>query len=88
MANKKDCPEEIERLTKVFHTIDKDNNGYIDISELENAFGAAFKASGRPMDEAEIKRACANIMKGIDKNKDNKITLEEYIQYYTQSSLF
>lgn len=57
-------------------------------AELEKAFGAAFKASGRPADEAEIKRACANIMKSVDKNKDNKITLEEYIQYYTSLSLY
>jgi Ca2+-binding EF-hand superfamily protein len=88
MAGTKTSPQEIERLTKVFHEIDKDNNGYIDISELEHAFGAAFKASGRPVDQADVKRACENIMKGIDRNKDNKITLDEYIQYYTQSSLF
>jgi len=88
MSVKQGSPEEIARLTKVFRDIDKDNNGYIDISELEHAFGAAFKASGRPMDTAEVKRACQHIMKGIDRNKDNKITLDEYIQYYTQSSLF
>jgi Ca2+-binding EF-hand superfamily protein len=81
-------PEQIAKLTKAFHDIDKDNSGFIDLSELESAFGAAFKASGRPADEAEIKRACANIMKGVDKNKDNKITLEEYIQYYTNLSLY
>jgi Ca2+-binding EF-hand superfamily protein len=88
MAEKKGSAEEIARLTKVFHDIDKDNNGYIDISELEDAFSTAFKASGRPVDAAEVKRACQNIMKGIDRNKDNKITLDEYVQYYTQSSLF
>jgi len=37
------------------------------------------------VDEVEIKRACANIMKGVDKDKDNKITLQEYIEYYTKS---
>jgi len=85
----KSNPEQIAKLTKAFHEIDKDNNGYIDASELEKAFGAAFQAStGKPVDEAEVKRACANIMKGLDKNKDNKISLEEYIHYYTNLSLY
>jgi len=83
MAGEKE--DEITRLTKAFHDIDKDNSGYIDLSELEAAFGAAFKRSGKQVDEAEVKRACANIMKGVDKDKDNKITLEEYIEYYTKS---
>jgi Ca2+-binding EF-hand superfamily protein len=83
-----DKRDQIEKLTDAFKNIDKDNSGFIDLSELENAFGAAFKASGKPVDEAEIKRACTNIMKSVDKDKDNKITLEEYIQYYTSSSLF
>jgi len=85
MSDKRD---QIEKLTDAFKSIDKDNSGFIDLAELEKAFGAAFKATGKPVDEAEIKRACANIMKSVDKNKDNKITLEEYIQYYTSSSLF
>jgi Ca2+-binding EF-hand superfamily protein len=88
MSCKSNTPEQVERLTKAFHEIDKDNNGFIDISELEHAFAAAFKASGRPADDAEIKRACANIMKGLDKDKDNKVTLEEYIEYYTKLSLY
>jgi len=83
-----DKRDQIEKLTDAFKNIDKDNSGFIDLSELENAFGQAFKATGKPVDEAEIKRACANIMKSVDKDKDNKITLEEYIQYYTSSSLF
>jgi len=77
--------DEITRLTKAFHDIDKDNSGFIDICELEAAFGAAFTRSGKAVDEVEIKRACANIMKGVDKDKDNKITLQEYIEYYTKS---
>lgn len=81
-------PEEVERLTKVFKEMDKDNSGYIDISELQAAFAKAFQASGRPADEAEIKRACENIMKGIDKNADKRISLEEYINYYTNLSLY
>ena len=57
MAGEKE--DEITRLTKAFHDIDKDNSGYIDLSELEAAFGAAFKRSGKQVNEAEIKRACA-----------------------------
>jgi len=81
-------PAEVERLTKAFQEIDKDHNGYIDIKELETAFCSAFKASGRPADEAEIKRACANIMKGLDTDKDNKVTLKEYLEYYTNLNLY
>jgi len=81
-------PQQIEKLTKAFHEIDKNGSGFIDRSELESAFGAAFRASGKPVDDAEVKRACEGIMKRLDKNNDDKVSLEEYIQYYTQSSLF
>jgi len=83
-----DKRDQIEKLKDAFKNIDKDNSGFIDLAELENAFGAAFKASGKPVNDEEIKRACANIMKSVDRNKDNKITLEEYIEYYTSSSLY
>lgn len=83
-----DKRDQIEKLTDAFKNIDKDNSGFIDLSELEAAFGAAFRASGKRVDDEEIKRACEKIMKSVDKDKDNKITLEEYIQYYTSSSLY
>ena len=68
--------------------MDKDNSGFIDICELQSAFAKAFKLNGVSASEDEIKKACENIMKSIDKNNDKKITLKEYINYYTNLSLY
>jgi len=82
-----DNAEEIARLTKKFNEIDADGDGKIDISELEKAFRDAFKNSPAPGgNEADIKRQCAAIMKALDKNHDSSITLDEYIQYYTNKN--
>jgi len=84
-----DSAAEVARLTKVFNEIDEDKDGTISMAELEKAFSAAFKGSGMPCTDNDVKKHCAAIMKALDKDNDSKITLDEYIQYYTtKNSLF
>jgi hypothetical protein len=63
-----------EVIQKVFKSFDKDNSGYIDISELKDVSSEL----GRPMDAAELEEC----MKDLDQNKDGKISYEEFSAWW------
>ena len=67
-----------ESLKKVFQSIDKDNNGYIDISEI--AF--ASKELGIDASDSLIKE----VFDEIDKNHDKKISFEEFSAWFSIAS--
>jgi hypothetical protein len=61
-------------MLKVFKSFDKDNSGFIDINELADVA----KDLGRTLDANEL----AESMRDLDVNKDNKISYEEFSQWW------
>lgn len=61
-------------MIKVFKNMDKDGSGYIDVNELKDIS----KELGRPLDAAELEEC----MKDLDYNKDNKISFEEFSEWW------
>lgn len=59
-----------EKLRLAFNKYDTDGNGYIDLSELKNLLEDLGKPSGDLFTSFLFKKA--------DKNKDNKISFEEF----------
>jgi len=72
------------KLTKAFQEVDKDHNGTIDQSELERVLASYYKATGKAADAARVKSESCAFMKEVDTNHDNKITLEEFIKYFSK----
>jgi len=72
------------KLTKAFQEVDRDHNGQIDGSELERVLEAYYKATGKHADQHKIREEAASFMQDVDKNRDNKINLDEFIQYFMQ----
>ena len=62
-------------LKKVFQSFDKDNNGFIDITEIS----AAAKELGIDVTDSDIKE----IFDQIDNNHDGKITFEEFSAWFS-----
>jgi len=73
-----------EALTKAFNQVDTDKSGSIDSGEIESVLRAYYKSSGKTADESKIKSEAAAFLKEVDKNKDNKVNLEEFIDYFLQ----
>lgn len=61
-------------MRKIFTAFDADASGYIDIGELS----AVAKELGRELDAAELEEC----MKDLDQNKDNKISYDEFTQWW------
>ena len=61
----------LQDLKEVFRTIDKDNNGYINLKELE----IAMRAFGFELNEIEI----IELMKEYDKDGNDNLDLVEFI---------
>lgn len=62
-------------LKKVFQSFDKDNNGFIDVTEIS----AAAKELGIDATDSDIKE----IFDKIDKNHDGQINFEEFSAWFT-----
>jgi Ca2+-binding EF-hand superfamily protein len=73
-----------EALTKAFHEIDVDHNGTISAQEIERVLAAYYKHSGKQLDQAKIKREGEMCLKELDKNRDGKIELNEFVNYFMQ----
>jgi len=72
------------KLMKAFQEVDRDHNGTIDGGELEQVLKAYYKATGKNADAAKIRSEAASFMQDVDKNRDNKINLDEFITYFMQ----
>jgi len=79
-----DCKNAEAALTKAFRSVDLDHSGSIDTAEVEKVLEAYYKHSGKPIDHAKIKNESAAFMRDVDKNKDNKISLDEFVKYFMQ----
>jgi len=73
-----------EALTKAFHLVDKDKSNYIDKQEIEHVINAYLRSIGQPCDADKCRKYAADFLKEVDKNKDNKISLEEFLNYFMQ----
>ncbi|EAY06018.1 EF hand family protein [Trichomonas vaginalis G3] len=74
----------IDMVVKAFESIDKDNNGYVDIKDLQAVHNKEKSEAVRvgKVSAAEVfKNLCANYDNG-----DGKITKDEFINYYRQIS--
>lgn len=72
-------------LKKVFQKVDKDNSGFIDVNETENVLREYYRSMGKNIDAAQIKSEATAFIKDVDKNKDNKASLQEFTNYILQS---
>jgi Ca2+-binding EF-hand superfamily protein len=82
---------EVTAMTECFRSVDTDNSGFIDMNELEKVIGAFCGHTDIPAghkqlynDPAKVKAACENFMKQADTNGDRKISLGEFIDYFTK----
>jgi Ca2+-binding EF-hand superfamily protein len=71
-------------LTKAFHEVDLDKSGFIEGREIENVLTGYYKAAGKPVKVDQIKTETKSFMQKVDKNHDNKISLDEFLAYFTQ----
>lgn len=70
-ANIKDTSKYLEDLKEAFRTIDKDNNGYINLKEL----GSAMRVFGFELNDSELQE----LMKEYDKDDNNCLDLTEFV---------
>ena len=61
-------------INKVFKTFDKDNSGFIGITELADVA----KEMGRPLDAAELEEC----LQDLDTNKNDQISLDEFRKWW------
>jgi len=73
-----------EALTKAFHQVDKDRSNFIEEREVENVLNHYYKATGKQCDSAKCKHEATAFLKEVDKNKDGKISLDEFVNYFMQ----
>ena len=66
--------ENEEVIRKVFSGFDKNNNGFINITELAEVA----KELGRPLDAAEIEEC----LQDLDTNKDDQISYDEFRKWW------
>jgi len=71
-------------LTEAFNEIDCNHQGFIDEGELEKLLAMYYKRCGRPLDQAKIKTDAEAFLRDVDKNRDGKIELNEFINYFMQ----
>jgi len=79
MANKADV---MAKLTSAFQEVDRDHSGTLDASELELVLKSYYKSAGKPYDQAKISSDVAAFIRDVDKNHDNKISLDEFCKYF------
>jgi Ca2+-binding EF-hand superfamily protein len=73
-----------EALTNVFKECDTDKSGAIDAKETEAALKKCQNCPGckDKWDDARIKAETAKFFAQADKNKDNKVSQKEFVDYY------
>jgi len=72
------------KLTKAFQEVDRDHSGSLEANELEMVLKAYYKSVGKQADQATIASEVSGFMRDVDKNHDNKISLDEFVKYFMQ----
>ena len=73
-ADSKVSREEFAKIVSLFDTLDKDHNGELSQEELNGFFRAVTEAQAQATGGVEVN----NLFEKYDKNKDGKITAEEF----------
>uniref|UniRef100_A0A8C9VG27 Plastin-3 n=1 Tax=Scleropages formosus TaxID=113540 RepID=A0A8C9VG27_SCLFO len=74
--------DELEELQEAFRKVDLDNNGFISDYELHDLF----KEANLPLPGYKVREIIQKLMLEGDRNKDNKISFDEFIFHELQSS--
>lgn len=69
-------------LMKAFKAVDRDGNGFIDRNELKDVLTSFYQSSKKPYDAAKLEEDSNKFFLTVDRNDDQKVTLEEFVQYY------
>eukprot|EP01084_Bolivina_argentea_P226759 382995_1 len=70
-------------VQQLFNKFDHDNNGYIEINELENLVSSC-QGDGPPPSSEDVE----NARKILDENNDGKISKAEFMNWYKSSKFF
>lgn len=70
--------ERREQLVREFYQIDTDHNNYLSFEEVYNFLS---ERQGEPFDE----NLCRDLFSRMDTNRDNQISLEEFVDSYTDT---
>jgi len=71
-------------LEEAFKALDKDASGFIDLSEAEHVFRLVYDSpnyKGKKPDDAQIKKEAQDMIASMDQNKDNKVSLDEFVKF-------
>jgi len=71
-------------LRKCFDAVDTDHSGSISAGELENILLQYYKSTGKPVDQAKVKKDAQAFLTEVDKNHDHMIELDEFLSYFMQ----
>jgi len=69
-------------ITKTFHDMDTNKDGYLDGYEIEAVFLKHHQDMGQQIGFKELKSKVANFMQKLDRDGDKKISLDEFLDYF------
>ena len=69
-------------VAKVFRTIDTDNNGHLDLSEIRQATHTLY---GKNMTLRELETGATQLLKNLDVDQGGTVTLDELLDYFLKS---
>jgi Ca2+-binding EF-hand superfamily protein len=79
---------DIDSITAFFNYVDSDNDGFVTVSEIQNAMAVDYDNSGTITDDEKVRAGAQWIANGPfaaqDLNGDNKISLQELLAYNNQ----
>lgn len=76
--------EEVSALQDNFRSFDKDEDGFLNREELENALRAAICDKFPDLTEANFDEIITVVLKSADRNGDGKLSLSEFIRSYQE----
>ena len=68
-----------EKLNWIFCAFDQDVSGHIDVLEISNVVAGMFKMAGMEVDKDKIVGCVSEIRYAVDKDRDWKISKEEFV---------
>jgi len=71
-------------LKEAFNSVDTDHSGFVEEKEVTAVLTAYYKSKGKPCDPAKMDKDVKSFLADVDKNNDNKISLDEFVKYFMQ----
>lgn len=72
-----------QQLQDAFQAIDKDGSGFIDCKEVAEVLRKFAADSKETPDEAKIHHEAEEFLAKADKDKDHKVSLQEFLDFYS-----